>query len=262
MMQTLMTHPNTDFPLSYFADKFDCAKSSISEDLKVIKEAVEIQETGSLITSIGAKGGVKFIPSIPKAQILSFLEYAQRRFSEPDRALGSGFLYISDILFDPKFTEGAGKVFAKRFENLGADLIITIETKGIAVAEYTAQILGIPLVVVRREPKVTDGSTVSINYFSVSSDRIQKMSLSKRSVKPGSKAIIIDDFIRGGGSIKGLCDILAEFDSEAVAAGIVLALDNAKHSSVKDFFPLLTLSSDKLAKDICEININKEAFLL
>ena len=262
MMQTLTSHPNTDFPLSYFAEKFDCAKSSISEDLKVIKEALETQESGTIVTSIGAKGGVKFIPNISKAKILSFMEYAQTRFSEPDRVLGSGFLYISDILFDPKFAEGAGSIFAKRFANLGADLVITVETKGIAVAEYTAQILGLPLVVVRREPKVTDGSTVSINYFSGSSDRIQKMSLSKRAVKAGSKAIIIDDFIRGGGSINGLCDILTEFDSEAVAAGIVLAVDNAKHSRVKEFFPLLTINSQKLADGICEIDINKEGFSL
>lgn len=262
MMQTLISHPNTDFPLSYFAEKFDCAKSSISEDLKVIKEALEIQETGTIVTNIGAKGGVRFIPSISKAQVLSFLEYAQARFSEADRALGSGFLYISDIMFDPKFAEGAGRVFAKRFEILGADLVITVETKGVAVAEYTAQMLGIPLVVVRREPKVTDGSSVSINYFSGSSDRIQKMSLSKRAVKPGSKAIIIDDFIRGGGSINGLCDMLAEFDSEAVAAGIVLAVDNAKHDRVKDFFSLLTLDSVELSKGFCVVNINKEGFSL
>lgn len=255
-MQTLLANPNKDYPLSYFAEKFECAKSSISEDLKVVKDAIESEETGTVVTSIGAKGGVRFIPSISDSLAKAFLEDAKARFSEPDRILGSGFLYTSDIMFDPKFAEGAGRIFAKRFGNLDADMVITVETKGIAVAECAARLLGLPLVVIRRESKVTDGSTVSINYFSGSSDRIQKMSLSKRAIKPGSKAIIIDDFARGGGSISGICDMLAEFDSEALAAGIVIAVDSVKHNRVEDFFPLLIVDSQKLTGGICDININ------
>lgn len=255
-MQKLLANPNTDFPLSYFAEKFDCAKSSISEDLKVVKEALLSEDVGTIVTSIGAKGGVKFIPNISDAEVKEFLENAKARFSEPDRVLGSGFLYTSDIMFDPKFAEGAGRVFAKRFAGLDADLIITVETKGIAVAEYTAKLLGLPLVVIRRESKVSDGSTVSINYFSGSSDRIQKMSLSKRAIKPGSKAIIIDDFARGGGSISGICDMLAEFDSEALAAGIVMMVDGAKHKKIDNFYSLLMVDSQKLGQGICDITIN------
>jgi len=253
-----MTHPNTEFPLNYFAEKFDCAKSSISEDLKVIKEAVNVDHKGDIVTSIGARGGVRFIPSMSDDDVQSFLAYAKERFSEDDRMLGSGFLFTSDILFDPKFAEGAGRVFAKKFENLDADLVITIETKGIAVAEYTAQYLGLPLAVIRREAKISDGSTVSINYFSGSSDRIQKMSISKRAVKPGSKAIIIDDFVRGGGSVNGMCNILGEFQSQAVAAGIVLAFDNSKKNMVPEFYSLLTIDSEKMKNGICDITITKD----
>jgi len=251
-----MKKPNTDFPLNYFANKFECAKSSISEDIKVIKEAIETQQAGTIVTSIGAKGGVRYVPEMSDSEVSSFLEYAKNRFSEDDRILGSGFLFTSDILFDPEFAEGAGRVFAKRFAKLNADLVITIETKGIAVAEYTAQYLGLPLAVIRREAKISDGSTVSINYFSGSSDRIQKMSISKRLVKPGTKAIIIDDFVRGGGSISGMCNILAEFQSEALAAGIVLSVDDAKHNMVKDFYPLLFIDSQKLKSGVCTIRTN------
>lgn len=80
--------------------------------------------------------------------------------------------------------------------------------------------LHLPLVVVRRESRISEGSTVSINYFSGSSDRIQKMSVSKRSVEPGKKAIIIDDFMRAGGSIKGIIDILGSLMSRSSGPGI------------------------------------------
>ncbi len=249
IMQILTEHPNTDFPLSYFAESFECAKSSISEDIKVVKEAVELTGTGRIVTSIGARGGVRFIPCVSEEKALAFLKNAKERFEEKDRLLGSGFLFTSDVMFDPQFAKGAGAIFANRFADMGADLVVTVETKGIAVAEYTAQYLGVPLSVIRRESKVSDGSTVSINYFSGSSDRIQKMSLPKREISPGSRAIIIDDFARGGGSINGICDMLAEFDCEALAAGVVLAVDGAKHSRVEEFVPLLLIDSSWLIKE-------------
>ena len=85
----------------------------------------------------------------------------------------------------------------------------------------TAYMLNLPLIAVRRESRISEGSTVSINYFSGSSDRIQKMSLSKRAVEPGKKAVNIDDFMRAGGSIKGIIDILGEFDVKIVGTGVV-----------------------------------------
>ena len=56
--------------------------------------------------------------------------------------------------------------------------------------------LGVQISCCRRENKVTEGSTVSINYVSGSTNRIQNMSLPKRAIKSGSKCIFIDDFMK------------------------------------------------------------------
>lgn len=82
------------------------------------------------------------------------------------------------------------------------DFIITAETKGIPLAMGVARLFDRPLVVARRESKVTEGSVVTINYISGSSKRIQTMSLAKRAVSEGQKTIIIDDFIAGGGTVR------------------------------------------------------------
>lgn len=78
----------------------------------------------------------------------------------------------------------------------------------------------------RRDLKITEGSTVSVNYASGSSDRIEKMFLSKRSLNPNSRVLIVDDFLKGGGTISGMVSLLSEFDSQLV--GVAVFADNAQ----------------------------------
>ena len=49
------------------------------------------------------------------------------------------------------------------------------------------------------------------------------MSISKRAVSQNKRAIIIDDFMRGGGSLKGVSEILSEFDIDVAGAGVAIA---------------------------------------
>ena len=151
-------------------------------------------------------------------------------------------------------------VFTKKFKDRGADYVATVETKGIPLASMVAHQLNLPLVVIRREAKVSEGSTVSINYFSGSYDRVQKMSISKRAVKPGSKAIIIDDFMRGGGSTKGIAEILSEFEVTVVGAGIAIASTLPEKKRIEDYTPIVYLGTVDEENRIIEAMPNFEIF--
>ncbi len=85
---------------------------------------------------------------------------------------------------------------------------------------------------------------MSINFFSGSADRLQKMSLAKRAIKPGARAILIDDFMRGGGSVKGMKDMLREFDATAVATGVVVEAEGERSCRTADVFPLLIMHEE------------------
>ena len=100
---------------------------------------------------------------------------------------------------------------------------MTVATKGVPLANAVANILNVPFVIVRRDLKITEGSTVSVNY---ASDRIEKMFLSKRSLKPNSRVLIVDDFLKGGGTISGMVSLLKEFDSTLV--GVAVFAENAQ----------------------------------
>ncbi len=241
IIKTLTDTPSRLYSLQYFCDTLGAAKSSISEDINLADAAVRATHTGYIETISGAKGGVRFVPEISDEQLILLQEEFCKRIKDSSRILGGGFLYTSDIMFDTHLVSRLASIFAKKFKDRGADYVATVETKGIPLASMVAHQLNLPLVIIRREAKVSEGSTVSINYFSGSYDRVQKMSIAKRAVVPGSKAIIIDDFMRGGGSTRGIADILAEFDVEVVGTGIAIVASLPEKKKIDDYTAILFL---------------------
>lgn len=259
LIKVLADYPNRSFALKEFCNRFGVAKSTVSEDVAVAKKIFNDMGAGTIETVAGARGGLKYMPSLSKEKKEELLDSLSEKMSDGNRILGGGFMYTSDLMCDSHLMFQVAQVFAEKFQDREADYVVTIETKGIPVAFLVAHMLDIPLVIARRESRISEGSTVSINYFSGSSDRIQKMSLAKRAVEPGTKAIIIDDFMRAGGSIKGIIDVLNEFDVSVVGTGVVIAAKEPKKKLVKDFFPLLYLET--VDEDRKTIEITKYSHL-
>ena len=132
---------------------------------------------------------------------------------------------------------------------------MTVATKGVPLANAVANVLNVPFVIVRRDLKITEGSTVSVNYVSGSSgDRIEKMFLSKRSLKAGSRVLIVDDSLKEGND-QWMVSLLAEFDSEL--AGVAIFADNASARS-KDLFDhksLLRVTNIDVAENKIDVEI-------
>lgn len=59
MTQYLLSRPHTVIPLTTFAERYGAAKSSISEDLAIIKEVFEEGGSGELHTLAGLDRGSK-----------------------------------------------------------------------------------------------------------------------------------------------------------------------------------------------------------
>ena len=54
------------YPLSHFSELFGAAKSTLSEDVAIIKEAFERLQLGEIEVFMGASGGIKYIPRMDK----------------------------------------------------------------------------------------------------------------------------------------------------------------------------------------------------
>ncbi len=220
--KTLCENPNRILSLSYFADLFGAAKSTISEDLLIVRETLEKSGEGRVETIAGASGGVKYYVAVRAEVRQQFKEDFLKYLSDETRIVPGNFLYVTDIMNNPRIVRQAGAILAEHFQNVKPDYIITVETKGIPLAYEVARYLGVTLIVVRRNTKITEGTAVSINYLTGSQGMLSVMSLSKRSIKPGSRLIFIDDFLRGGGTVRGIIDLLKEFDSSLEGVGVMV----------------------------------------
>ncbi len=245
MTQYLLSRPHTLISLTAFADRYQSAKSSISEDLAIIKEVFEEEGFGELNTLAGAAGGVKYTPKMHTSTALSIMDNICRQLEQPERVLPGGYLYMTDMLGQPELLADVGRMFATAFADRNIDVIMTVETKGIPLAYATAACLNLPVVIVRRDNKVTEGSAVSINYVSGSNKRIQTMSLARRALKEQSRVLIIDDFMKAGGTIQGMMDLLYEFKATVAGVGVFVESGEVEHEErlLEDYVSLATLTA-------------------
>ena len=86
----LINHPYELTSLNTFAEKYESAKSSISEDIAIIKKAFEESSIRKIETITGASGGVVFTPSISKEESLQIAESLRSQMAESSRILPGG----------------------------------------------------------------------------------------------------------------------------------------------------------------------------
>lgn len=241
LTKMLVDRPYHLFALSQFSAEFGVAKSTLSEDIASVKNGLGLFGLGTLETVAGAAGGVRFLPCNPQNKVDKLLAEVAFELSKSDRIIPGGFLYMSDVLFMPYLMARAGEIFMNHFRHTNPDCIMTVETKGIPLAFATAKAFDLPLVTVRRGNKVTEGSAVSINYVTGSSKRIQTMSLPRRAITAGSKILIIDDFMKAGGTAKGIMDLAQEVGAKVVGTGVLVATAQPEKKLVDDYMTLLIL---------------------
>lgn len=241
MTHYLLNHPHRVVSLTFFTDRYQAAKSSISEDLVIVKESFETQGIGKLETIAGASGGVKYIPFVKQQEAETFLTDLHETLAGDHRLLPGGYLYMTDVLAQPEMVNTFGRLTASIFSDRDIDVVMTMETKGIPLAYGVAAQLNVPVVIVRKSSRVTEGSTVSINYVSGSTKRIQSMVLSRRSLAKGSRVLVIDDFMKAGGTIRGMTSLIQEFDA-TVAGTAVLVETKEDPKLVHTYLSMLKLS--------------------
>lgn len=223
IVNILTENPNQVFTLTYFCQMFNCVKSTISDDIDGVKEVFKSYELGTIETISGAAGGVYYNPLMSRDQMLEFTGQLSEQLSDPSRIIPGGYLYTNDLLYCPKTCSKIGNALASLFKDVDIDYVITVETKGIPIAMMTARVLNKPMVVVRNKSKLTDGTVIYMNYMSSSGHMIKTMCLSTKAVKKGSKVLFIDDFMKAGGTAKGIIELMQEFESEVVGVGVLMA---------------------------------------
>ena len=240
MMKLLSGKPNRIFTLSSFCELFGSAKSTMSEDVDLLQQVTKSFDLGEIETVTGAAGGVRYRPAVSRKKASETIGELCEKLSGTERVLPGGFLYYSDILSTPEIVNKMGEIIATEYYGEEPDFVLTMETKGIPVAFATANALGVPLVIARHSSRVYEGSAVNINYVS-GSGSIETMSLSRRAVKENQKALIVDDFLKGGGTAGGMVELMREFNVKVVGMAFVMSTAAPEKKRISGEKALMTL---------------------
>lgn len=241
LSKVLSDSPGRLFTLGYFAEKFGAAKTTISEDISILENAYKEFGIGKIKTITGASGGVMLIPTLSSEKADEILKKLSSELSRNERMLSGGYIYTLDVIYNPTIISDIGRIFASHFLDQNIDYVITVETKGIPLAFITAKNMNIPLVIVRRNSEATDGASVNIKYTSGYSKNVQTMVLSIKALKRNSRLLFIDDFMKGGGTAKGIIELAKQFDCEVAGIGVLIKTQEPEKKLVDDYFSLLTL---------------------
>lgn len=259
LTRILSDSPNQIHNYNEFCTMFDVAKSSVSEDIDILSECFRENGLGQIETITGAAGGVRYRPTVSREDALKAIKNACMILSEPGRLLPGGYLFSSDVAGDPAITCALGNIIAGKYYDNAPDFVLTMETKGIPLAMMTAKALGVNLVVARRDSKAYEGSAVKINYVSGSNnERVETMALPKRSVKEGQKALIVDDFVKGGGTIQGMVEMMKECQVDVVGVEVMISTAKPENKLCENYHSLMTLSGFDKAKGACVVVPGKE----
>lgn len=255
MTRYLLDHPRKLVSLKFFGHRYDSAKSSISEDLSIIRKTVEHWGVGKLETLPGASGGARLTPLYSKENAKKVIGELVKAVDDDSRLLPGGYIYLSDLLGRPDILREVGRLIATQYVHEDVDVIMTVETKGIPIAQSVAMYLNRPFVIVRNSSHITEGSTVSVNYVSGSSQRIKKMELSRRTMKEGANVVVVDDFLKGGGTMYGMKSLIQEFGAHLVGMTAFAEGQFAGHRLVDNCTSLIKVD----AEDGVEKHLHAEA---
>ncbi|KMQ40254.1 purine operon repressor [Oenococcus oeni] len=225
----------------------------MSEDLTILKKTLKERGVGLLETIPGAAGGAKFYPYILEREADEFVNDMLKQVNDETRVLPGGYVYLSDLLGKPSVLRQVGRLVATEYLNTDIQAVMTAATKGVPMAAAVAEQLNVPFVIVRSgENKVTEGPTVSVNYLTGSSKHVEKMELSRRSLPTGLNILIVDDFMKAGGTINGMKTLAKEFDFDVKGVAI-FAEGRAQERQVDDFTSLLHVDTNLDSGEVIKV---------
>ena len=151
----------------------------------------------------------------------------EQKILEEGKVLPGGILKVGSFLnqrIDTVFLSRMGKEIAKDFAGKGVDLILTIESSGIAIAAAAGIVMEVPVVFAKKhKTSNVDGEVFSTEVHSFTHDEDYNVVVSKDYLAEGAKVLLIDDFLASGNALHGLCDLVEQAGAELV--GIAVAIE-------------------------------------
>lgn len=148
------------------------------------------------------------------------------RILSEGRALNEHILKVDGFInhqVDPVLMQEMGKEFANHFKGQGITKVATIESSGIAPALMTANELGVPLLILKKQPsKVLNTDLYQTQVTSFTKGTSYELTLSQKYINENDHVLIIDDFLANGEAATGAIRLLRLAHATIAGLGIVI----------------------------------------
>ena len=155
------------------------------------------------------------------------MKLLEDRILKDGRCLGKDILKVDSFLnhqIDVALVDAMGQEFARLFEGLGVNKILTIETSGIPIAYAAARAMGdLPLVFAKKTtPSTMVDGMYSAPVKSFTKGTVSNVIVSTRYLGPDDVVLLIDDFLAHGEAASGLYEICRQAGAKCVGLGAAI----------------------------------------
>jgi xanthine phosphoribosyltransferase len=151
-------------------------------------------------------------------------ELLRRAILERGRVEGD-LLKVDDFLnhrVDPALITAVGTDLAERFRAASPDLVLTAEASGIAPALACALDLDVPMVFAKKFLGPGDRQAHAREVKSPTRSVEYRVEVARRTLSPGLRVLVVDDFLAGGRTAEALGEIAEEAGCSVTGLGFVI----------------------------------------
>ena len=157
---------------------------------------------------------------------MTILKLLEEKILSEGKALNKDILKVDSFInhqVDPVLMAQIGEAFAAHFKGRGITKVVTIESSGIAPALMTASALGVPMVILKKQPsQILNDNLYQTVITSFTKETNYELTLSKKYISEEDHVLIVDDFLANGCALLGLIDIVKKSGATLEGAGIVI----------------------------------------
>ena len=154
------------------------------------------------------------------------MQELKRRILTEGKVLPGSIVKIDGFLnhrIDVALMADIADEFAKIFDLSKVDLILTAEASGIALSAICAYRWGKPMLFAKKAKSDNiEGGLYQSEIMSYTYKKKITLLISKQWLLPGTRVLVIDDFMARGEAVRGLCELVQLADAELAGVGIAV----------------------------------------
>ena len=149
---------------------------------------------------------------------MTILKLLEEKILSEGKALNKDILKVDSFInhqVDPVLMAQIGEAFAAHFKGRGITKVVTIESSGIAPALMTASALGVPMVILKKQPS----QILNDNLYQTV---ITSFTKETNYISEEDHVLIIDDFLANGEAATGAIRLLRLAHATIAGLGVLV----------------------------------------